>query len=122
MRTIRTQGHLVGRLRHDAFAGLRGAGPKRRRSGHRRSGHVDYIYRLRWFELSEIVKPMPRGTRLGGSCIHVVPTHFWGIWYRSLGSLLPVSARRRLAHLLGPSGHLFKVVPKANVAGAAGGG
>ena len=50
------------------------------------------------------------------------PVRFYYTGYRLLGSLLPVSARRRLAHLLGPSGHLFKVVPKANAAKAAGGG
>ena len=60
--------------------------------------------------------------RSGGIVIEERPVPFYYTGYRLLGSLLSVLARRRLAHLLGPSGHLFKVVLKANVAGVAGGG
>lgn len=50
----------------------------------------------------------------GWAVIEERPITFYHTGYRLLGSLLPVSARRRLARLLGPSGHLFKVTPKAN--------
>ena len=59
--------------------------------------------------------------RNGWTVIQERPVPLYHTGYRLLGSLLPVSARRRLAHLLGPSGHLFKVVPRANAAEASSG-
>lgn len=52
--------------------------------------------------------------RNGWAVIEERPITFYHTGYRLLGSLLSVSARRRLARLLGPSSHLFKVAPKAN--------
>lgn len=59
--------------------------------------------------------------RNGWAVVEERPLTFYHTGYRLLGSLLQVPARRRLAHLLGPSGHLFKVVPEASAAEAAGG-
>lgn len=49
--------------------------------------------------------------RNGWIVVEERPVTLYHTGYRLLGSRLPLSTRRRLAHLLGPSGRLFKVLP-----------
>lgn len=51
--------------------------------------------------------------RNGWAVVEERPVTFYHTGYRLLGSRLQTSTRRRLARLLGPSGHLFKVAPRA---------
>ena len=50
--------------------------------------------------------------RHGWTVLEERPVTLYHTGYRLLGSWLPVSIRRPLAHLLGPSGRLFKVAAK----------